>query len=212
MSNPYLEKAASLHDFYRDLSGRHYNELKTRKHHLEVAMANKETPRSLGRRADVAARRMWRARAQTAGAAGLIVGGTIAGATAYTHHQNEKIRQNIRDIMTKQAGMFDSIARGAKGAANKVLDTANTAHGGKIATFGESLYGRVGKNAKQWDRGDFHDRVSMVSSTHPDKVDELRSLRKKQQTAKVGLYGSTAAAVGATYAVKKGTTPNESTY
>lgn len=227
MSNVYLEKASSLYEFWDNVSGKKYSELKARKHHLEVALANKETPRSLGHRAEVAGKRMFRARAQAAGGVAGIVGATVAGAKIYENHQVEKTKANLRELMSKQAGLSQVFSSGFKEGAKKGAETAkstlsqtvkdsgrgilssiNTAHGGKVGGMGDRVFGPKSKLGKEFQSGSHADREKLIKEHAPGKLGELHHLRRKQRVAQVGVYG-TGAAIGGAYLKGKSSGRNE---
>lgn len=227
MSNVYLEKASSLYEFWDNVSGKKYNELKSRKHHLEVAIANKETPRSLGYRAEVAGKRMFRARAQAAGGAIGLVGATVAGAKAYENHQVEKTKANLRELMSKQAGISKIFSSGFKEGARKgantakstlsqtvrdsgrgILSSINTAHGGKVNGLGDRAFGYKSKLGDEFRNASHPEREELIKEHAPGKLGELHHLRRKQRVAQVGVYG-TGAAIGGAYLKGKSSGRNE---
>lgn len=218
MSNPYLEKSASLYDFWNNFSGKEYNNLNARKMHLETALSNKETPHSLGVRAKVAGRRMFRARAQAAVGLAGAVGATLGGAKAYENHQNKKTREMLSELMSKQAGLgslfrpglaseaasasksaFSTIKQTAKDSGSAIIGHMNTAHGGKVKDFGESLFKGPGRTQKikEFTEGSHEVREGLTKAHAPDRLGELSMLRRKQRVAQVGVYGTTAAVGGA---------------
>lgn len=160
MENIYLEKVASLYDYWKDVTGKEHHDLKARKHHLERALANKDTPESLSKKIHSTGRRMYRARAQ--GALGLAATATtgVIAAKKYSDRQNEIAAQNMKRMMVKSAGVkldrfWSTIRESSKpikvtGRAvfrtgNLVfksgVDKINTAHGGKVKEYGAKVFG-----------------------------------------------------------------------
>lgn len=213
MTNRYLEKAASLYDFFNDLTGKEHSDLKARKYHLERAIANKDTIESLSQKIKLSGARTYRARAATAGGLAATAAVGLYGAKKYTDNQNEKARQNLYAAleMQKQAGLLRKLipvtsrfAAVAKSATNSALDIVNTAHGGKVKEFAHQKFGGetpdfkkfLGKKKKEQD-------YMMFKNFGRDAKSNLRNLRTKQRAAQIGVYGT---AAGTAYAYSKGKT------
>lgn len=173
MSNIYLEKIASIYDYWKDVSGKDHHDLKARKAHLEKALANGDTPESLAKKIGTSGRKMFRARAQ--GLAGL----TIIGASAaiagnkYANHQNEVAADNIKQMMMLKSAAIDvkkfwgtvkstrkpiaasgrAVFRTGNVVFKSGVNAINTAHGGKVREFALKEFGEHSKLTKNFTSG-----------------------------------------------------------
>lgn len=204
MSNIYLEKAASMYDFWNDLTGKEHSDLKARKHHLEKAIANGDTVDSLSSRIRHSGEKTFRARGRVAlGAAGLAAAGII-GSKAYTEHQDRIAARNLHNlfIMQKQAavakGAFSGLKsigskavkaplKGVKYVGNKSLDVLNTANGGKVKEFGVGTFGKHTPNFKKFAGSNHKEQQKFVSGP---SLEKLKKLQSQQRRAQLGVYGS----------------------
>lgn len=219
MSNLYLEKVASLYDFWNDFSGKEHADLKARKHHLEKALANNDTLESLSGRIKNTGEKTFRARSRVAfGAAGLAALG-IAGSKVYSDYQNRVAERNLRELYSLQkrasaAGAFAGLKSagntaikktvdGTKYVGNKTLDVLNTTHGGKVKEFGVSTFGKNSPNFKKFIKADRKEQLKLVSGPNLDK---LKKLHSQQRRAQIGVYGS-AGALTLAYRSRKNNQP-----
>lgn len=196
MSNIYLEKAASLYDFWQDFSGKEHNELKARKHHFEKAIANKDTVEGLSNRIKQTGQRTFRARGRVAGAAlGLATAG-VFGAKKYTEHQDQVATENLRNLflLQKQAGVAGKVASGLKSVGSKTLNVLNTAHGGKVKQFGSDTFGKNTPDFKKFVGSNRSEQRKFVKGP---ELDKLKKLHTQQRVAQVGVYGSAGALTAA---------------
>lgn len=213
MSNPYLEKAASLYDFWNDLTGKEHSDLKARKYHLERALANNDTVDGLAHKVKVTGARTFRARAITGGGLAATAAAGLYGVNKYTDHQNEKARRNLYAMleMQKQAGLLQGTApllsqmgRITRSFTNSAVDLANTAHGGKVKEFAQSKFGADTPNFKKFvQKSKRRQEAFTLAKLGRGSRDELRNLRADQRAAQIGLYGPAAATA---YAYHKGKT------
>lgn len=210
MSNPYLEKAASLYDFWNDFSGKEHNDLKARKHHFEKAIANKDTVEGLAGRIKSTGEKTFRARSRVAaGALGLAAAGIYA-TKKYTEHQDRIATENLRNlfVMQKQAGVARKALSGLKSVGSGALNTLNTANGGKVKQFAVDNFGKNTPDFKKFVGASRKDRETFVSGP---QLDKLKSLHRKQRGAQVATYGS-AAALTAVYRSNKKSQPANPQY
>ncbi len=216
MSNPYLEKAASIYEFWNDFSGKEHNELKARKAHLEKAIANNDTVEGLASKIKNSGTKTFRARGR-AGLAGLGLGvAGLVGLNRYTEHQDRVATDNLRNMYNfqKQAGVISTAKKvvtsapvkaavSAAGKAGKkvgitALKTLNTAHGGKVRQFGMDTFGKHTPKFEKFIKADKATQRSYVSG--PD-LDKLKKLHTQQRATKLGVYGG---AAGLTYQYSEG--------
>lgn len=189
MSNPYLEKAASLYGFWQDLSGKEHNELKARKHHFEKAIANNDTVESLAAKIKTSGERTFRARGRVGlGAFGLATAG-ILGTKAYSEHQERVATRNLHNLymLQKTAGVASKTLSGLKSVGSKTLDIMNTANGGKVKQFGVDTYGKNTPDFKKFVKANKKGQRGFVEGP---QLDKLKKLHMKQRVAQVGVYGS----------------------
>lgn len=102
MSNPYLEKAASLYDFWNNLTGKEHADLKARKYHLERAIANGDTVEGLSKKIKTTGAKTFRARAIAGGSLGTAAALGLYGAKKYSDHQNDIARENLYAALEMQ--------------------------------------------------------------------------------------------------------------
>lgn len=197
MSNPYLEKAASLYDFWNDFSGKEHNDLKARKHHFEKAIANKDTVSGLADRIKQTGNRTFRARGRVGLAALGLAATGIIGAKKYTDHQDRIATENLRNLflLQKQAGVAGKVVSGLKSVGSGVLDILNTAHGGKVKGFGATTFGKHTPDFKKFVGSSKADQKKFVTGPNLEK---LKKLHTQQRVAQVGVYG-TAGSLTASY-------------
>ena len=215
MSNPYLEKAASMYDFWNDLTGKDHKDLMARKYHLERALANNDTVDGLAKRIHASGNRTFRARMKTGGGfAGLAAAG-IYGAHAFKEHQDQIAANNMKEMfLHKQAGIVGAstklvkktvpyakkagrlVAKGTGKVVNTGLDVLNSAHGGKIKQMGLDTFGADTPDYRKFVSGKRNVQKGMVTGANLDK---LKKLHSQQSKARVGAYGS-AAGISLAYA------------
>lgn len=167
MDNKYLEKIASMYDFWNDLSGKEHKDLKARKAHLEKAIINKDTPASLGRKINTTGRRMFRARSQAIiGLASVGAAGAF-GAKKYADQQNEIAKNNIQSML----GMDKKAAINPGKFWSTVKNTRQPFRAGGRAVFktGNIVFKKglkaVDKTVKKG--------VDVVNTAHGGKIDEF---------------------------------------
>lgn len=218
MSNPYLEKAASMYNFWNDLTGKEHKDLTARKYHFERAIANKDTVEGLAKRIQDSGQRTFRARLKTGGGIATLAAAGLYGTNAYREHQNRIASANMQEIfMNKQAGVVSGATNLAKKAApyakkagssvgkgvgkviNKGLDVLNTAHGGKIKQMGLDTFGKSTPAYHKFVTARKKDRLNLVTG---DNIDKLKKLHSQQSKARIGAYGS-AAGISLAYAKGK---------
>lgn len=201
MSNPYLEKAASMYDFWNDLTGKEHSELTARKHHLEKAIANNDTVESLASRIKDTGQRKFKARSRLGiGLVGAAAAG-LYGVGRYKEHQNEIASRNLQQLfmLDKQAGLVGGaakvagkiakpIGKGVKTVGNAILNTVNTAHGGKVKEFGIKNLG--GKHTPDYKKFVGSSRAEQKTFVTGANLDKLKKLHRQQRVAQVGVYGS----------------------
>jgi hypothetical protein len=203
MSNPYLEKRASMYDYWNDLTGKEHNDLRARKAHLERAIANGDSVESLSHRIKDTGRKTFRARTRAAGGVlGLATLGVV-GANAYTNHQQEVAARNMHQYfaLQKQAGVASFLQKGLgvmKSVGAKALDVTNTAHGGKIKQFGVDTFGKHTPDFTKFVGGN---RAAQSQMVQGGDLDKLKNLYSQQTKARVGVYGG---AAGITLAYNQG--------
>lgn len=189
MSNPYLEKAASLYSFWNDFSGKEHNELKARKHHFEKAIANNDTVEGLASRIKSTGERTYKVRGRVAlGALGLATAGVL-GAKAYTEHQDRVATENLRNLflLQKQAGVAGKAFSGLKSVGSKTLNVLNTANGGKVKQFGVDNFGKNTPNFKKFVGANKSEQKKFVKGP---ELAKLKKLHTQQRVAQAGVYGS----------------------
>ncbi len=189
MSNPYLEKAASLYDFWNDFSGKEHNELKARKHHFEKAIANNDTVEGLASRIKQTGDRTFKARGRVGLAALGLAAAGIVGTKKYTEHQDHIATENLRNLflLQKQAGIASKTISGLKSVGSGTLNVLNTAHGGKVKQFGADSFGKHTPNFKKFVGSSKSDQKKFVKGP---ELDKLKKLHRQQRVAQVGVYGS----------------------
>lgn len=205
MSNPYLEKAASLYDYWKDLTGSEHSDLKARKAHLERALANGDTPESLSRKIQETGARTFKARAKTGG--GLLAAGaaSVYGAHKYSEYQADKARDNLVKIleMQKKASLLQnfkpvisSMAQVSKATGKAFIGSVNKAHGGGVKEFAYGKFGGETPDFKKFikkspKRQQIYARVKWGKPAEQ----EFKKLKMQQRVNQVGVYGTAAAGV-----------------
>lgn len=201
MSNPYLEKAASIYDFWQDFSGKEHKDLIARKHHFEKAIANNDTVEGLAARIKHTGDRTFKARGRVGLAAlGLATAGVI-GTKKYTEHQDSIATENLRNLflMQKQAGIASKTVSGLKSVGSGTLNILNTAHGGKVKQFGVDTFGKHTPNFKKFVGSNKTEQKKFVKGP---ELDKLKKLHNQQRLTQVGVYGS-AGGLTAAYRMNK---------
>ena len=207
MTNIYLEKAASIYDFWNDFTGREHSDLKARKYHLEKALANKDTVEGLASKVRETGARTFNARMKVgAGVAGLAAAGAY-GAHKYREHQDQKAVENLRTIfqLQKQAKLINSstpvsssFARALKETGRSVKDLINSAHGGKVDEY---AYNKFGGNTPKFQK--FQRKSEKVQSRYvrrnfgQGEAQKLQKLYDRKRSAQMRVYGTLAGGVAA---------------
>lgn len=201
MSNPYLEKAASIYDFWQDFSGKEHKDLIARKHHFEKAIANNDTVEGLAHRIKQTGDRTFRARGRVGMATAGLAAAGIIGAKKYTEHQDRVATDNLRNLflLQKQASVASKTLSGLKSVGSKTLDVLNTAHGGKVKQFGVDTFGKHTPDFKKFVGSNKRAQQKFVKGP---ELDKLKKLHRQQRVTQVGVYG-TAGSLTAAYRSKK---------
>lgn len=218
MSNPYLEKAASMYEFWNDLTGKDHKDLKARKYHFERAIANKDTVEGLSKRIHETGSRTFKARMKTGGGFAALAAAGLYGTSAFKEHQDRAASRNMNELfLHKQAGVSSVAANLAKKTApyakkagslvgkgvSKGLDVLNTANGGKIKQMGLNTFGKNTPAYHKFVSAKKNERLSLVAG---DNIEKLKKLHSQQTKARVGAYGSIA---GISLAYAKGKKKSE---